>query len=105
MSDIAVVIVFLVTICLPAADALFDFDPTRLSEKRRLAPPPVSRVAYSRALLSLGVSSMPSVIIIGKLGWLFFAGDEALASYWAVQPLAEAELTRWQRRLERRQAG
>jgi hypothetical protein len=131
VSDIGVMVVFLVAICLPAADALLDLDPTRLSEKRRLAPAPVSRlsqpievsytgafeswwndsfgfrrslvVAYSRALLSLGVSSTPSVIV-GKSGWLFFAGDDALASYRAVQPLTEAELTRWQRRMERRQA-
>jgi hypothetical protein len=131
VSDIGVMVVFLVAICLPAADALLDLDPTRLSEKRRLAPAPVSRlsqpievsytgafeswwndsfgfrrslvVAYSRALLSLGVSSTPSVIV-GKSGWLFFAGDEALASYRAVQPLTEAEVTRWQGRMERRQA-
>src|SRR5215468_6779654 len=131
VSDTVLVVVFLVAICLPAADALLDLDPTRLVEKRRLTPPPVSRlsqpievsytgafeswwndsfgfrrslvVAYSRALLSLGVSSTPSVIV-GKSGWLFFAGDEALASYRAVQPLTEAELTRWQQRMERRQA-
>src|SRR5215467_1988134 len=131
VSDIGVVLVFLVAICLPAADVLLDLDPTRLAEKRRLAPPPVSRlsqpievsytgafefwwndgfgfrrslvVAYSRTLLALGVSSTPSVII-GKSGWLFFAGDEALASYRAVRPFTEAEVVRWQRRMEQRQA-
>jgi len=130
-ADTVLVLVFLLAICLPAADALLDLDPTRLAEKRRLAPPPVSRlsqpievsytgafeswwndsfgfrrslvVAYSRALLALGVSSTPSVII-GKSGWLFFAGDEALASYRAVRPFTEAELMQWQRRMERRQA-
>ena len=130
-ADTVLVLVFLLAICLPAADALLDLDPTRLAEKRRLAPPPVSRlsqpievsytgafeswwndsfgfrrslvVAYSRALLALGVSSTPSVIV-GKSGWLFFAGDEALASYRAVRPFTEAELMQWQRRMERRQA-
>jgi len=58
-------------------------------------------VGYSRALLALGVSPTPSVIL-GRSGWLFFAGDEALASYRAVQPFTEAELAAWQRRIETR---
>src|SRR5262252_2802567 len=131
VSDAVLVLVFLVAICLPAVDALFDLDPTRLAEHRRLAPLPASRlsqpievsytgafeswwndgfgfrrslvVAYSRTLLALGVSSTPSVII-GRSGWLFFAGDEALASYRAVRPFTEAEVMQWQRRMERRQA-
>lgn len=129
LSDTLLVIVFLATLCLPAADVFFDLDPTRLSEKRRLAPPPPVRlsqplevsytaafeswwndnfgfrrslvVGYSRALLGLGVSPTPSVIL-GRSGWLFFAGDEALASYRAVQPFTEAELAAWQRRIETR---
>jgi alginate O-acetyltransferase complex protein AlgJ len=129
LSDGVLIVVFLVAICLPMADALFELDPTRLSEKRRLAPPPVSRlsqpievsytgafeswwndsfgfrrslvVGYSRALLALGVSSTPSVII-GRSGWLFFAGDEALASYRAVRPFTKPELTGWQERMEQR---
>jgi alginate O-acetyltransferase complex protein AlgJ len=128
-SDTILVIVFLIAICLPAADVLLDLDPTRLSEKRRLAPSPPVRlsrplevsytaafeswwndnfgfrrslvVGYSRALLALGVSPTPSVIL-GRSGWLFFAGDEALASYRAVQPFTEAELAAWQRRIEAR---
>lgn len=128
-SDTILVIVFLIAICLPAADVLLDLDPTRLSEKRRLAPPPPVRlsqplevsytaafeswwndsfgfrrslvVGYSRALLALGVSPTPSVIL-GRSGWLFFAGDEALASYRAVQPFTEAELAAWQHRIETR---
>src|SRR5207249_4855988 len=43
----------------------------------------------------------PSVIL-GRSGWLFFAGDEALASYRAVQPFTEVELAAWQRRIETR---
>jgi alginate O-acetyltransferase complex protein AlgJ len=129
LSDTVLVIVFLAAICLPAADVFFGLDPTRLSEKRRLAPPPRVRldrplevsytaafeswwndnfgfrrslvVGYSRTLLALGVSPTPSVIV-GRSGWLFFAGDEALASYRAVQPFAEAELAAWQRRIETR---
>src|SRR6266849_1698829 len=129
LSDTLLLIMFLAAICLPVADALFDLDPTRLSEKRRLAPPPLVRlsrplecsytaafeswwndnfgfrrslvVGYSRALLALGVSPTPSVIL-GRSGWLFFAGDEALASYRAVQPFTEAELAAWQRRIETR---
>src|SRR6266571_26346 len=88
LSGTLLVIVFLAAICLPAADVFFDLDPTRLSEKRRLAPPPPVRlsqplevsytaafeswwndnfgfrrslvVGYSRALLALGVSPTPS---------------------------------------------
>src|ERR1700682_1822498 len=129
LSDAVLVILFLAAICLPAADVLFDLDPTRLTEKRRLAPPPPVRlsqplevsytaafeswwsdnfgfrrslvVGYSRALLALGVSPTPSVIV-GRSGWLFFAGDEALASYRAVQPFTEAELAGWQQRIETR---
>jgi alginate O-acetyltransferase complex protein AlgJ len=129
LSDTLLVIVFLAAICLPAADVFFDLDPTRLSEKRRLASPPRVRlsqplevsytaafeswwndnfgfrrslvVGYSRALLALGVSPTPSVIV-GRSGWLFFAGDDALASYRAVQPFTEAELAAWQRRIETR---
>jgi hypothetical protein len=116
------IVVFLTAICLPLADVFFDLDPTRLSEKRRLAPPPAARssqplevsylaafeswwndsfgfrrslvVGYSRALLALGVSPTPSVIV-GRSGWLFFAGDEALASYRALQPFTESELVAW----------
>ena len=128
-SDTILVIVFLIAICLPVADVLFGLDPTRLSEKRRLAPAPPVRlsqplevsytaafeswwndnfgfrrslvVGYSGALLALGVSPTPSVIV-GRSGWLFFAGDEALASYRALQPFTEAELATWQRRIETR---
>jgi alginate O-acetyltransferase complex protein AlgJ len=129
LADTVLVVGFLAVICLPVADALFDLDPTRLSEKRRLTPPPVVRlrqplevsytaafeswwndsfgfrrslvVSYSRALLALGVSPTPSVIV-GKSGWFFFAGDEALASYRAVQPFTAAELAAWRRRIETR---
>src|ERR1700730_18249914 len=129
LSHTVLLILFLAAICLPVADVLFDLDPTRLSEKRRLAPPPPVRlsqplevsytaafeswwndnfgfrrslvVGYSRALLALGVSPTPSVIL-GRSGWLFFAGDEALASYRAGQHLTEAELAAWQRRIETR---
>jgi alginate O-acetyltransferase complex protein AlgJ len=129
LADTVLVVGFLGAICLPAADALFDLDPTRLSEKRRLAPPPVVRVSrplevsytaafeswwndsfgfrrslvvgYSRALLALGVSPTPSVIV-GRSGWLFFAGDEALASYRVMRPFGETELAAWRRRIETR---
>lgn len=129
LSDVVLIVVFLTAICLPVADVFFDLDPTRLSEKRRLVSPPRARlnqplevsytaafeswwndnfgfrrslvVGYSRALLALGVSPTPSVIV-GRSGWLFFAGDDALASYRAVQPFTEAELAAWQRRIEAR---
>lgn len=129
LSDTVLIVVFLAAICLPVGDIFLGLDPTRLSEKRRLAPPPVVRsrqplevsytaafeswwndsfgfrpslvVGYSRSLLALGVSPTPSVIV-GRSGWLFFAGDEALAAYRAVQPLREQELAAWQRRIEAR---
>src|SRR6266849_5306651 len=105
LSDTLLLIMFLAAICLPVADVFFDLDPTRLSEKRRLAPPPPVRlsqplevsytaafeswwndnfgfrrslvVGYSRALLALGVSPTPRMIL-GISVWPFFAGDEAL---------------------------
>src|ERR1700730_11846737 len=120
LADTVLVVGFLAVICLPVADALFDLDPTRLSEKRRLTPPPVVRlrqplevsytaafeswwndsfgfrrslvVSYSRVLLALGVSPTPSVIV-GRSGWFFFAGDEALASYWDLSKVTAAALT------------
>src|SRR5262245_21462451 len=92
----ALVVVFLVAICLPALDVFLDLDPTRLRGKRRLAAPPPVRlsqplevsytaafeswwndnfgfrrslvVGYSRVLLALGVSPTPSVIV-GRSGW------------------------------------
>lgn len=129
LSGVVLIAIFLIAICLPVADVFLDLDPTRLSEKRRLAPPPAVRlsqplevsylaafeswwndsfgfrrslvVGYSRTLLALGVSPTPNVIV-GRSGWLFFAGDEALASYRALQPFTEAELATWQRRIETR---
>ena len=124
------VIGFVIAIALPLADVLVGLDPTPvLTEKRRLAPPPPLRPGemvsvsyigaleswwndnfgfrralvrqYSRILLALGVSPTKS-IVLGKAGWLFFADDDALASYRAVHPFTAEELEVWRQRMERR---
>ena len=130
LTDVVLTVGFLVAIALPLADTLVGLDPTpALTEKRRLAPPPrlrpgemvsVSYIGaleswwndnfgfrpalvrqYSRLQLAFGVSPTKSVIL-GKAGWLFFADDDALASYRALRPFTAEELEVWRRRLERR---
>jgi alginate O-acetyltransferase complex protein AlgJ len=130
LADGILVAGFLLAIALPLGDMLVGLDPTpALTEKRRLAPPPklrpgevvsVSYVGaleswwndnfgfrralvsqYSRLQLAFGVSPTKSVIL-GKAGWLFFADDDALASFRALRPFTEEELELWRRRMERR---
>lgn len=130
VTEVLLVTGFVVAITLPLADILVGLDPTPvLTEKRRLAPPPPLRPGemvsvsyigaleswwndnfgfrralvrqYSRILLALGVSPTKS-IVLGKAGWLFFADDDALASYRALHPFTAEELEVWRRRMERR---
>jgi alginate O-acetyltransferase complex protein AlgJ len=130
LTDVVLIVGFVVAIALPLADKLVGLDPTPvLTEKRRLAPPPPLRPGemvsvsyigaleswwndnfgfrralvrqYSRILLALGVSPTKS-IILGKAGWLFFADDDALASYRALHPFTAGELEVWRQRMERR---
>ncbi|HET8575864.1 MAG TPA: hypothetical protein VFO18_02100 [Methylomirabilota bacterium] len=130
LTDGILVASFLLAIALPILDMLVGLDPTpALTEKRRLAPPPrlrpgemvsVSYVGaleswwndnfgfrralvrqYSQFQLAFGVSPTKSVIL-GKTGWLFFADDDALASYRALRPFSAEELEIWRRRMERR---
>jgi hypothetical protein len=130
VTDVLLVTGFVVAIALPLADVLVGLDPTPvLTEKRRLAPPPPLRPGemvsvsyigaleswwndnfgfrralvrqYSRSLLALGVSPTKS-IVLGKAGWLFFADDDALASYRALHPFTAEELELWRQRMERR---
>jgi hypothetical protein len=130
LTDVALIVGFLVAVALPLADILVGLDPTpALTEKRRLAPPPrlgpgemvsVSYIGalegwwndnfgfrralvrqYSRLQLAFGLSPTKSVIL-GKAGWLFFAEDDALASYRALRPFTAEELEVWRRRIERR---
>jgi len=127
LTDVALIVGFLVAVALPLADILVGLDPTpALTEKRRLAPPPrlgpgemvsVSYIGalegwwndnfgfrralvrqYSRLQLAFGLSPTKSVIL-GKAGWLFFAEDDALASYRALRPFTAEELEVWRRRI------
>src|SRR3972149_6886594 len=109
LTDVPLIVGFLVAVALPLA----------ATEKRRLAPPPrlgpgemvsVSYIGalegwwndnfgfrralvrqYSRLQLAFGLSPTKSVIL-GKAGWLFFAEDDALASYRALRPFTAEEL-------------
>lgn len=47
----------------------------------------------------LGVSPSPEVVI-GREGWLFYAGQQGIDQYRAIDPFTEDELDAWQRRLE-----
>jgi hypothetical protein len=50
----------------------------------------------------MGVSSSPDVIL-GKNGWLFYAGDNSVDDYRCAKPFTPAELERWRQLLERRE--
>ncbi len=53
-------------------------------------------------VVALGVSPHPKVIF-GSKGWLYY-GDKDVPYYRAVEPLTEAQLEAWQKRLEQRQS-
>src|SRR5262245_57932336 len=52
-------------------------------------------------VLGLGVSSNPDVIM-GKDGWLFYAGDGSYDYYRATKPFTPAELERWRQVFQQR---
>lgn len=125
----AVIFAFLVALVLPLADMYFGIDTSApLSEKRRLAAfPPFSKnlevikeypghfdawfkdqFGFRNLLVRanslarvhlLGVSPNEDVIV-GRKDWLFLAGDRAMLSYRATNPLADDILARWKAALE-----
>jgi hypothetical protein len=53
------------------------------------------------ALHGLGVSPTPDVVL-GRDGWLYYAGCDSFADFQGRRPFADEELERWRRALERR---
>lgn len=122
VSDRVVVAVFAIVLLAPWVDMALGLDPTpALSENRRLREWPsrgqTRRVieylvgardwfqdhfGFRRLLLatntglrlSLGESPSPKVIL-GRDGWLFYAGNRVVEDYLGQRPLAPAELARW----------
>ena len=130
LEDTALIVGFLLAILLPGLAMMLKGDRASSQENRQLAPfPPLSldgdelaafperfnlyfndhfgfrgELIRGQALAKirwLKVSSSADVIC-GKAGWLFYAGEDSLAGYRAVQPFSEAELNRWTRVLEGR---
>lgn len=57
---------------------------------------------YGRLNVSLLRTSSSQQVVLGKDGWLFFSGDNALRDYRNVKPFTEAELNTWAGTLENR---
>jgi alginate O-acetyltransferase complex protein AlgJ len=129
--QVFVVTVFLGLISLPILGMVFHLNAGALNEKRRLAPPPkleevvtsVSKfIADLRSYLadnfgfrselvrwnarlsarSLAVSPSP-MVVMGKDGWLYYAGEHIIEDYRCLKPFTDAELQAWTSVLERRQ--
>jgi alginate O-acetyltransferase complex protein AlgJ len=123
--------IFLGLISLPILGMVFHLSKPDLNEKRALTPPPTFSLArYSttrfieqlrsyladnfgfRGVLvkwnarlnarTLAVSPSPSVIM-GKNGWLYYAGELIIEDYRCQKPFTETELQQWTLLLERRQ--
>ena len=123
---------FVVALCMPMAGMVLRLAPQRaLTENRKLADFPSLALGrhdfrqYLRQVQTylgdqfgfraelihwyhivktrwLGVSSSEQVVI-GKKGWLFYAGDQALSDFRCIAPFTQAELESWRRLLERRE--
>ncbi len=128
-ADRVLVALFLLIICLPTADQIARLDHTRPPEEKRvLAPLPKVRwatiaelprsweayyndhfgfrnrlVRLHNFLMVFWLRSSPSTqIILGRHGFLFYAGDQALDYYRGVRPFTHEDLVYRQRVLEQR---
>jgi hypothetical protein len=122
---------FLVLLTLPLLGMVLQLEAPSLNEKRRLAPrPPLSLVFHSasrfvtelgsylsdnfgfRSTLvrwnshliarSLAVSPSPRVVL-GREGWLYYAGEHIIDDYRCLKPFTDEELRAWSEALVRRQ--
>jgi alginate O-acetyltransferase complex protein AlgJ len=130
-TDTALIALFVLLICLPTLDSLFNLDRTRPpEEKRRLAEMPQFKwewrayvefpgnleahlndhfgyrnwliYAHNYVTVSwLGTVTSPSVIK-GKDDWLFFSGDRVLEYTRATDPFTAEELKQWRDVIEDR---
>jgi alginate O-acetyltransferase complex protein AlgJ len=130
-TEIVVIGMFLAAISLPLGGKLLGLESAfALSENRRPEPLPTielkgwSLVSFPRrferywddsfafrrhlirwhslAKLWLGVSPSPKAIL-GRDGYLFYAGEQSVDYFRGVKPLTPSGLTRWRRDLENRQ--
>ena len=122
---------FILVLCLPTVDRVFNIDPSmRLAESRSLnkAPEwPTTRhqvatfaqqyerywndsFGFRRLLIrcnswaqyQFGVSSTP-LAVIGKKGWLYYAGDSSMEAYQGLTSLSTSVLEAWRIQLEARE--
>jgi alginate O-acetyltransferase complex protein AlgJ len=130
LIDVVVSVGFLCAACLPLLGTIAfpnTFDP--LSEKRRAADFPnlssesigefpgrfekafADRFAFRKPLIRLasltlfhlGVSTSPKVVL-GRRGWLFYAGENEIDLHRRLSPFSPAELRAWGKRLDARRA-
>jgi alginate O-acetyltransferase complex protein AlgJ len=131
IEDAALIVCFIIAILLPGAGLILKMDGSSArQENRQLSPfPPLSLEAdeltafperfnlyfndhfgFRSALIRgqalakvqwLKVSSSADVIC-GKADWLFYASEDSIASYRAMQPFSEEQLKSWKRALEGR---
>lgn len=130
VTDVALLMLFIVALILPSLDMLFHVGSTRtLAENRRREEPPglpndwASLQAFPRAFdaywndsfgfrstlirlhtrskLLLGASSLNSVVV-GQEPWLFYSAAQSMEIYAGKLPMSADELVTWQRELEAR---
>ena len=122
MKHRAVAILFFAALWTPFAGLFFHAGQLRPADENR-TPAPAPGIANWRAFTAyfddhfgfrgalitaqaalkvnvLGVSTSPDVVI-GKQGWLFYAGEKSMESYRGVLPFAPGELTAWVRFFKR----
>jgi hypothetical protein len=131
-TEVALVLMFLVIISLPLAGKLLPTTGAfALTENRRPAPFPTIQLRgwsivsfprrferywndsfafrwylirwHSMAKLALGVSPSPKALV-GRDGFLFYAGEQSVDYFRAVKPFTPRELARWREDLESRRA-
>jgi len=130
VADYAVITLFMVGLCLPTVDRLFQIDPAlKLTENRVLTTlpewPSTLAAAFEfpqkfdaywndnfglrRVLIrcnawtryKMGVTSTP-LVVVGKDNWLFFTGDQAQESHRGLHQFSAIELENWRDELQAR---
>lgn len=131
IANIVMTVLFLAAVWLPLSDSLLGIDPTPAqAENRGTAVMPRLELTqasiedfpgdfeafyndnfgfrktlikwHGLAKLKLLRSFYSSRVIIGKDGWLFFRGDNALENYRCTEPFDEDQLDRWVRLFDSR---
>jgi alginate O-acetyltransferase complex protein AlgJ len=130
-SDMTLIVVFLMMICLPLAGLVLGLDRSfLLEENRNLAVQPELKLdratlgalpgrfeayfndhfGFRKRLIQwlalvkvkgLGVSSTP-MVTLGSSGWLYFGSESAVSSYRSAHPFSSEQLEQYRRLLEAR---